>query len=437
MKDTKNKTLNLQKSITGMSRRNFMKNLGITAASVALMPNTVFATTTNKNNETTARFVYVGTYSAPNFAPGGKVTSTAEGIYVYKMEKNGNLLPIQVVKADNPSFVTVDPTMNYLYSVNELGSDNEGKPLGRVSSYKIDQASGKLSLINSELTNGTWPCHCHVHFSGKFLLAANYGSGNFPVYPINEDGSIGKMTDLMQSSGNGTGPDQARQGGPHAHMILNNPGGQHVFGVDLGADKVLSWDLDMASGKLIPSTVPFANTASGGGPRHMDFHPNDQFAYILNELSSTIDVFSFDPIRGSFSWVQNVSTLPSDTKYVRPIFDPTNPGKVPTGTNTTAEIRIHPSGKWLYSTNRGMNSIAMFEVNPILGKLVATGWVSTQGDIPRGMSMDPSGSFLLVGNQNSDTILVFSINSQNGDLAKPLHQINSPVPVDFAFGPTA
>ena len=384
-----------------------------------------------------SRYVYVGTYTAPNFAPGGKVPSTAQGIYVFKMEERGGLTPVQVVEAENPSFLAVDPTMNYLYCVNELGADKDGKPLGRVSAYKIDRSSGTLIFINTQLTYGTWPCHIWVHPSGKYLFAANYGSGNFPVYPILGDGSIGPMTDFIQDAGNGTGPDQVRQEGPHAHMILTNPGAQHVFGVDLGADQVMVWNFDLASGILRPGTVPYANVVSGAGCRHMSFHPSDKFAYVLNELSSTVDVFNFDAVRGSFIGIQTISTLPGDTKYVRPAFDPTSPGKVPTGTNTTAEIRVHPSGKWVYSTNRGANTIAMFKVDPTSGKLTEIGWASTNGEIPRGMNIDPSGTFLYVGNQNSDNILVFRINSQYGRLEGPFQTIKSPVPVDFAFGPAS
>lgn len=432
-------TENSQTVTAGMSRRDVIKNLGIAAGVAAILPSVLVhgASTPGAANSAVARFMYVGTYSAPHFAPGGKVASTAKGIYVYKVEANGDLVPVDIVAAENPSFLAVDPSMNYLYAVNELGADDNGKPLGRVSAYKIDQSSGELSFINTELTSGTWPCHCTVHPSGKFLLAANYGTGNFPVYPIQADGSIGKMTDLFQSTGNGTGADPARQGGPHAHMILTNPGGQHVFGVDLGADRIISLELDETSGKFTSGAVPYANTVGGGGPRHMVFHPNDQRAYILNELSSSIDVFKFDPKRGAFIWFQAVPTLPQDSKFGRPVFDPTNPGKVPPGSNTTAEIRIHPSGKWVYATNRGMNSIAVFEVDPSSGKLTPSSWASSQGEIPRGMNIEPSGAFLYVGNQNSDSIAVFAINPKNGNLEGPLHKISSPVPVDFIFGPTA
>jgi len=384
------------------------------------------------------RYVYVGTYTAPNFAPGGKVASTAEGIYVFKMDQaKGSLTPVQVVKTENPTYLAVDPTMNYLYCVNELGEDSGGKPLSAVSAFKIDRSSGNLTFINTQPTNGTWNCHIWVHPSGKYLFAANYGSGSFPVYPIQEDGSIGPMCDFIQDAGNGTGPEQARQEGPHAHMILTNPGAQHVFGVDLGADQVMAWNFDLSSGKLSPGPVPHANVVSGAGCRHMAFHPNDKFAYVLNELSSTIDVFDFNPNRGSFIGIQAVSTLPADTKYVRPVFDPTNPGKVPVGSNTTAEIRVHPSGRWVYSTNRGANTIAMYKVDPHSGKLTAIGWTSTKGEIPRGMNIDPSGEFLYVGNQNSDNILVFRINPKTGHLTGPLQTIKSPVPVDFAFGPAS
>ncbi len=441
MSKSKHTTGDPQSLGSQVTRRQFLQILGATASVAAVAPTALAqmkGSASKWDGRAVARYVYVGTYTAPNYAPGGKKPSTAKGIYAFRMEETrGNLTPVQIVEDENPSYLAVDPAMKYLYCVNELGADNAGKPLGRVSAYKIDQSNGKLSFINTEPTNGTWPCHCWVHPSGRYLFAANYGSGSFPVYPILRDGSIGKMTDLFQGVGNGTGPDQVRQEGPHAHMILTNPGAQHVFGVDLGADQVMAWDLNVASGKLTPGTVPYANAASGGGCRHMDFHPSDKFAYVLNELSSSIDVLDFDPIRGAFIWIQTVSTLPEDTKHVRPKFDPTNPGKVPSGTNTTAEIRVHPSGNWVYATNRGMNTVAMFTVDPKSGKLTSTGWVPTQGEIPRGMNIDPSGAFLYAGNQNSDLIAVFRIILRDGSLEGPLQTINSPVPVDFAFGPPA
>lgn len=440
MKRLDDSSIDSELSESGITRRNFAKILAVAGGAASFSPIIIANTAEGpspKDGSMSESYVYVGTYSGPNFAPGGKKPSTSEGIYVFKMDTSGSLNLIQVVATENPSFLAVDPSKEHLYCVNELGADDAESPLGRVSAYKIDSSSGKISFINTESTNGTWPCHCIVHPSGKYLLTANYGSGSFPVYPILADGRIGKMTDIFQSSGNGSGPDEARQTGPHAHMILTNPGAQHVFGVDLGADKIVSLSLDITTGKFAPGTVPHANLPSGGGPRHMNFHPSDKFSYVLNELSSTIDIFDFDADRGAFTWIQNVSTLPRDTSFVRPKFDPTNPGKVPEGTNTTAEIKIHPSGKWIYATNRGMNSIAIFMVDSKTGRLTPIDWVSTQGDVPRGMNIEPSGTFLLVGNQNSDSIIVFEINSSDGKLEGPRHVIDSPVPVDFAFGTVA
>ncbi|WP_462378791.1 lactonase family protein [Pseudomonas sp. Marseille-QA0892] len=382
------------------------------------------------------RYIYVGTYTAPHTAPGGTEASKAKGIYVYRIDPgSGDLTPIKVIEAENPSFLALDPTMSYLYCVNELGSDDAGTPLGRVSAYRVDQSSGKLTFLNSRSTKGSWPCHCSVHPSGKYLFAANYGTGDFAVYPTLQDGGIGELSGLYRTSITSTGADPVRQEGPHAHMILTNPGGQHVFGVDMGSDQILIWDFDLDTGKLTPNTVPFATVPSGAGCRHMAFDPKDRFAYVLNELSSTIDTFRFDAARGAFIWTHSISTVPEDGPFERPAFDPSNPGNVPAGTNTTAEIRIHPTGRWLYATNRGMDSVAMFEVDSEKGILSSIGWVSSHGAIPRGMNLDPSGTFMYVGNQNSDLIAVFKVEARSGKLQGPIHTVDSPVPVDFAFGP--
>lgn len=384
-----------------------------------------------------ARIVYVGTYSAPNVAPGGHAPSEAKGIYVYRMEDDGNLSILQVVQAENPSFLVVSPALDFLYCVNELGEDSQGGFLGSVSSYKIDPKSGRLSFLNMEPTKGTWPCHCSVHPSGKFFMAANYGTGSFVTYPIKSDGRIGHLAEVTNCPETGAGPDKARQSGPHAHMVCSNPGGQHVFGTDLGTDRVFVFEIDQLSGKLTPSEVPFANVASGSGPRHMVFHPNDANAYVLNELSSTIDVFTFDANRGSFLWKQSTSSLPNDTELERPVFDDNNPGLVPSGGNTTAAIEIHSNGKWLYATNRGMNTVVKFSIDPDTAILSDPYWSPTLGQIPRGMGIDPTGQMLVLGNQNSNTIVIYDINLENGGLKAEPRSFNSPTPVDFAFGPLA
>ena len=220
--------------------------------------------------------------------------------------------------------------------------------------------------------------------------------------------------------GNGTGPNPARQEGPHAHQILTDLDANHVFGVDLGADKVNALNLDLASGALSPNIVPFAPVASGSGPRHMAFHPDRRRAYVLDELVSSITVFDCDPDRGAFIWVQTISTLP-------PPF---------TGANTTAEIRIHPDGHFLYNTNLGHNSITMYEIDATTGELAVIGWECTRGEWPRGMNIDPSGSLLYAANQNTDTIAVFRIQRSNGKLKRSA-LVSTPTPVDIEFGPLA
>ena len=326
---------------------------------------------------------------------------------------DGGLIPVQIVQASNPSFVALDPTLTHLYSVNE---DLDG----HVSAYAVNPANGTLTLLNTMSANGQFTTHINVHPSGQYVYAANYGTGNFPVYRILGDGSIGPMTDEFQSVGNGTGPNPARQDGPHAHQILTDLGGGHVFGVDLGADKVNALNLDLGTGLFSANKVPFAPVASGSGPRHMAFHPDRQHAYVLDELVSSITVFDYDPVRGAFIWKQTISTLPSDFS----------------GVNTTAEIRVHPSGQFLYNTNRGHNSVTMFAIDPDTRKLSVIGWESTLGEWPRGMNIDPSGTFLYAANQNTDTIAVFRIQLPNGKL-KLSTLVQTQTPVDVEFGPLA
>ena len=401
----------------GLTRRQFLPLLGATAALATVAPRSLAAAPSGPSGKPSgaeARFVYVGTYTAPGVPPGGTHPSTAVGIYVFTMDpSDGGLTLLQIVPASNPSFVALDPTLTHLYSVNEDSA-------GHVSAYVINPANGTLTFLNTASANGQFTTHINVHPSGQYFYAANYGTGSFPVYRILANGSIGPMTDEFQSVGNGTGPNPDRQEGPHAHQILTDLGGDHVFGVDLGADKVNALNLDLGTGLFRANRVPFAPVASGSGPRHMAFHPDRQHAYVLDELVSSITVFDYDPVRGAFIWKQTISTLPSDFS----------------GVNTTAEIRIHPSGQFLYNTNRGHNSVTIFEINPDTGTLSVIGWESTRGEWPRGMNIDPSGTFLYAANQNTDTIAVFRIQLSNGKL-KFSRLVLTPTPVDVEFGPLA
>jgi 6-phosphogluconolactonase len=411
-----------QKSLpSGLTRRQFLPLVGATAIAAAA-PGILHAApggTPGKPSGALPRFVYVGTYTAPGRPPGGTHPSTALGIYVFRLEpSDGGLTPIQTVTASNPSFVALDPTRTHLYSVNENDAP------GGVSAYAVNAANGTLSFLNSAPANGAFTTHISVHPSGQFFFAANYGSlavpGSFPVYRILADGSIGPMTDLFQGAGNGTGPNPDRQEAPHAHQILTDPDGNHVFGVDLGADKVNVLNLNLGTGVFSANTVPFVPVASGSGPRHMAFHPDRQRAYVLDELVSSITVFDYDSVRGACIWKQTISTLPDNFS----------------GPNSTAEIRIHPNGQFLYNTNRGHNSVTMYAIDAITGELDVIGWESTRGEWPRGMNIDPSGTFLYAANQNTDTIAVFRIQPSNGKL-KFSTLVNTPTPVDVEFGSLA
>ena len=400
-----------------LSRREMLPLLGGAVAMAAVVPRAAVADQSGsigKPPGAKGRFVYVGTYTFPGTAPGGTHQSQAKGIYVFKMNPNdGGLTLLQVAEIPNPSYLALDPGLRHLYCVNEMTD-------GGVSSFTINPRSGMLTFMNMMPTNGQDTTHLSVQPSDQYLFAASYTSGNFQVFRIATDGSIGAMTDNFQSVGNGTGPNPARQEGPHAHQILTDLDGNHVFGVDLGADKVNVWNLDPGTGKLIPNTVPFAPVASGSGSRHMAFHPDRQHAYVLSELASSVTVFDYDPARAAFTWQQTISTLPPDF----------------TGTNTTAEIRIHPTGRFLYNTNRGHNSVTMFKIEPKTGELEVIGWESTRGQWPRGMNIDPSGTFLYAANQNTDNIAVFRVQPANGKL-KFSTLVNTPTPVDVEFGPLA
>jgi 6-phosphogluconolactonase len=398
---------------SGLTRRQFIPLLGATAA-LATGARSVAAA---KPSDAQARFVYVGTYTSPGVPPGGTHPSTALGIYVFKMDpSDGGLTQLQIVPASNPSFVALDPTQRHLYSVNE-------DLAGHVSAYAIN-SNGTLSFLNMALANGAFTTHISVQPSGNYVFAANYGNpsfpGSFPVYRILANGSIGPMTDIFLGAGNGTGPNPDRQEAPHAHQILTDLDGSHVFGVDLGADKVNVLNLNPGTGVLAANTVPFAPVASGSGPRHMAFHPDRRHAYVLDELVSSITVFDYDAVRGAFVWKDTISTLPDNF----------------TGSNTTAEIRVHPSGRFLYNTNRGHNSVTMFAINTTTGELDVIGWESTRGEWPRGMNIDPSGTFLYAANQNTDTIAVFRIQDSNGKL-KFSTLVQTPTPVDVEFGSVA
>ncbi len=331
------------------------------------------------------RYVYIGTYNYnPPGAPAG--TAAPEGIFVYRMDpQSGEMRWVQsVASGPNPSFLAVHPNRRWLYSVNE-------GLRGFVSAFAIDPSTGKLDHLNSRPARGTDPCYLSLDPPGKWLLAANYTSGSLAVLPILEDGRLEALTCHVQH--HGSGPDSSRQEGAHAHCILFAPGERFTLSADLGIDQVLVYLLSGETGKLTAHVPAGLKLKPGSGPRHIAFHPNGKFAYISNELDSTVVVCAWDGDQGSLQWVESLSTL-SPIQHVH---------------NQVADIHLTPDGAWLYVSNRGQDNLAVFSVDSLNGKLQPAGHVSTGGEWPRNFAIDPEGRYLLVANQYSAGVVVFEI----------------------------
>lgn len=351
-------------------------------------------------------WVYVGTYTGPK----------SQGIYLFKLDlASGALVPQGLAGAVvNPTFLAIHPNQRYLYCVSEIGNLN-GKPTGGVSAFAIDPASGKLTLLNQQPSGGRGPCHVSVDPAGKNVLVANYGGGSVAVLPIRSDGSLAEASAFVQHQGKG--PNPRRQEGPHAHSIKLDPTGRFALAADLGTDQLMIYRFDPAKGTLQPNNPAAHRFEGGAGPRHFTFHPKGQTAYVINELSNTISVLGYNADRGLFRALQSLSTLPEGFK----------------GQNTTAEVVVHPSGRFLYGSNRGHDSIAMFAIDPTTDQLTALGQESTQGKQPRNFNIDPTGTYLLAANQGSDSVVVFRIDAQSGKLQATGTKVEAPSPVCVTF----
>jgi 6-phosphogluconolactonase len=356
---------------------------------------------------TMTTFVYVGAYTGPG---------RAEGITVYRMEPgSGALTHVQTVGGiDNPSFLALDPGQRFLYAVSEV-QDPGGRTGGAVSAFAVDPATGQLSFLNRQPSHGAGPCHVSVHQSGKYAFVANYGSGHVAALPIGDDGRLGEATAVVEHAG--TGPIPRRQAGPHAHFISPDPTGALVLANDLGTDRVMVYRLDRAAGALVPNELPFAQERSGAGPRHLAFHPNGRFVFVLNEIDSTLSAFAYDAERGALRIVQTASTLPEDFS----------------GSNSTAQVVMHPSGRFIYGSNRGHDSIVIFGVDGETGRMTYVGHEPTQGKTPRNFNLDPSGTLLLAANQNTHTIVAFRIDQDSGRLTATGQVTETPSPVCIVF----
>ncbi len=357
----------------------------------------------SRHPEQTKYFVYVGTYTKNIFGYGFDAGSG-------KLDAMGPLGEVM-----NPSFLATDPHFRFLYSVSEV----EGKENGGVAAFSIDRKNGSLKFLNSASSAGVAPCHLAVDKTAKMLVVANYGTGAVSAFPLERDGRLGPMSALMEAHGSSVNPD--RQKGPHAHETVISADNRFLYVPDLGLDQIRIYRLDPSQAKLTPSEPAFAKDDPGSGPRHIAFAPSHKFAYVVNELKSFVTVFSHDTSTGNLKEIQTVSTLP--------------PGF--SGENAPAEIEVDKAGKFVYASNRGHNSIAVFAIDEASGTLKQVQVISTEGKEPRGFEIDPTGHFLFAGNHKSNQFVVFRVDPATGQLTPTGQKIDVPSPVAFQFVPAA
>lgn len=346
---------------------------------------------------------YVGTYTKPE---------GSKGIYRFTLDLESGKLGGGELAAEskNPSFLAMHPSGDFLYAANEMDGS------GGVSAFAINE-DGTLKLLSQQSSKGAGACHVSVDGGGKNVLVANYGGGNIASLPIADDGSVREATGFVQHTGSSVNP--ARQKEPHAHSIYTDGDDRFVYACDLGTDKVYVYKFDPAKGELTPNDPAAADLAPGSGPRHLAFHPAGGYAYVINELLNTITVFKHDAEKGALEPIQSVDTLPDDFE----------------GTSSTAEIFVHPSGRFLYGSNRGHDSIAVYVINEQTGKLNLVDVTPTGGKGPRNFAIDPTGMWLIAANQQSNDIFVFKIDPATGKLTPTEQTAKVGAPVCVVFPP--
>ncbi|MGH9378562.1 MAG: lactonase family protein, partial [Terriglobia bacterium] len=348
--------------------------------------------------------VYVGTYTQ----------SQSRGIYVYRFnEHTGKITPLGLAaKTTNPSFLTASPDGRYLYAINEVDTF-KGQKSGAVSAFAIDPKTGKLTLLNQVASRGAGPAYVATDKTGRYVLVANYNGGNVAVFPVRKDGGLGPASAFVQDKGHSVNP--ARQSKPYAHSINVSPDNRFAIAADLGLDKLLVYRFDR--GSLAPNDPPYATVKPGSGPRHFIFSPDGKYMYVESEMASSLTVFSYDAQRGALRPVQTVSSLPPDFR----------------GKSTGAEVQALPSGRFLYASNRGSDSLAVFAINRRNGTLKPVEYVPAGGKTPRMFAIDPSSTYLFAANQDSDNIVIFRINKATGKLTPTGQQIKLSSPVCVVF----
>ena len=382
------------------ARREFLRFAGLSALGLTLSTLPVWSA--ERSGEL---LVYVGTYT----------TGKSEGIYLYRLNlSSGELKPVASTKGVvNPSFLALTPSRRYLYAVNEV-QEFAGRKSGAVSAFAVDQRTGELRLLNQQPSLGADPCYVDVDAGGRFVLIANYTGGNVMVLPVRRDGSLGEAADMKQYQGSSV--NRERQEGPHAHCIVLDPANRFAYSCDLGTDRIMIFRFDSRTGKLLPAEQRWVQVKPGAGPRHLAFQPGGKYVFVLNELHSTVTAFSRDPEKGSLKELQTLTTLPKDFA----------------GTNTSADIHVSSDGRFLYCSNRGHDSIAIFAIDPH-GGLSTIGHESTRGMTPRNFGIVPTGAFLLVANQKSDNIAVFRVDRKTGRLSSTGQMVEAPSPVCLKF----
>jgi 6-phosphogluconolactonase len=352
--------------------------------------------------------VYVGTYTS----------AKSEGIYVSRLDLSTGTLgePALAAAVVSPSFVAVHPNRSFLYAVNEV-NNFEGGSTGGVSAFRIDRTTGRLTLLNRQTSGGSGPAHLTVDPAGRNVLVANYGGGSVAVLPIGADGRLAPASSVVQHTGSSVNPQ--RQQGPHAHSVNVDRAGRFAYAADLGLDKVLIYRFDAAKGTIAPNDPPAAAVDPGSGPRHFAFHPSERFAYVINEMACTVTAFACNAAAGRLEALQTISTLPEGVTAARGL--------------STAEVLVHPNGRFLYGSNRGHDSITVFAIDQATGRLGFVQNEPTQGSTPRNFGIDPTGQYLLAANQRSDSVVVFRIDASTGRLTPTGARISVGSPVCVRF----
>ena len=353
-----------------------------------------------------ALLVYFGTYTG----------AKSKGIYVARLDvATGKLsTPELAAETKNPSFLAIHPGHRFLYAVGEV-ADFGGKRAGAVSALAIEPQTGKLTLLNQQSSGGDGPCHLVVDKAGKNVLVANYGGGRIEALPIQPDGRLSEASTFIQHHGSSV--NAQRQKEPHAHSINLDAANRFAVTADLGLDKVFVYKFDSTKGTLVPNDPPSTSVKPGSGPRHFAFHPSGRYAYVINEILCTVTAFDYDAEHGTLKEIQTIPTLPGEVKQGY----------------STAEVQVHSSGKFLYGSNRGHDTIVVYGIDEKTGKLTYVENEPTLGKVPRNFGIDPTGQFLLAANQNSDTVAVFRIDPKTGALTATGQIIEVPAPVCVRF----